>query len=63
MKRLYLLFAVIITWLAAPAQNFVTSKKQDGDFAIASPQVTSIYIDKSDDWLVNKAALLLQGDI
>ena len=63
MKRLYLLFAVLLIWLAAAAQNFVTSKKEDGAFVIASTQLPSIYIDNNDDWLINKAALLLQGDI
>jgi len=63
MKQLYFLFAVLLVSLAACAQGFVTSKKEDGAFAIVSSQATSIYIDDKDDWLVNKAATLLQNDI
>ena len=62
MKRFYFLFAVLFISLTVCAQNFITSKK-DGAFAIASSQVASIYIDDKDDWLVNKAASLLQNDI
>ena len=62
MKRLYLLLAVLLIWVAAPAQNFVTTKREDAAFAIASP-LPSIYVDKNDDWLISKAASLLQTDI
>jgi len=63
MKRLNLLFAVLFISIAVGAQNFVTSSKEDGAFAIASSQVASIYIGTNDDWLVNKTATLLQNDI
>ena len=63
MKPLYFLVAVLFISLASGAQNFVTSKKGDGAFVIASSQTTSIYVDDKDDWLINKAALLLQNDI
>lgn len=63
MRTLSLLFAVLFFSIAADAQNFVTSKNEGGAFAIASSQVASIYIDVNDDWLVNKAASLLQSDI
>jgi hypothetical protein len=63
MKRLYLLFAVLFIWFAAPAQNIVTSKREDGAFPIASQQIPSIYFDKNDDWLVTKTVSLLQTDI
>jgi hypothetical protein len=63
MKRFYFLFAVLFISKAVCAQSFVTSKKQDGAFAIASSQAASIYIDANDDWLVNKAVTLLQNDI
>jgi len=62
MKRFYFLFAVLFISIAADAQNFVTSKKDDA-FVVASSQVASIYIDANDDWLVDKAATLLQNDI
>jgi hypothetical protein len=63
MKQFYFLFAVLFISLAGYAQSFVTSKKEDGAFAMASSQVASIYVDDKDDWLVNKAATLLQSDI
>jgi hypothetical protein len=63
MKRFYFLLAVLFISVAVCAQSFVTSKKEDGAFTIASTQVASIYIDDKDDWLVNKAASLLQNDI
>lgn len=63
MRHLCLLFAVLFFSIAADAQSFVTSKNENGAFAIASSQVASIYIDANDDWLVNKAASLLQSDI
>jgi hypothetical protein len=63
MKRLYLLFAVLFVSVTVNAQVFVTSKKEAGAFAIASSEVASIYFDTGDDWLVNKAATLLQADI
>jgi hypothetical protein len=63
MKGFYFLLAVLFVSLTVFAQSFVTTKKADGAFAIASPQVASIYIDDKDDWLVNKAASLLQTDI
>ncbi|MGZ3882168.1 MAG: glycosyl hydrolase 115 family protein, partial [Flavisolibacter sp.] len=63
MKRSYLLFAVLFVSLTISAQTFLTSKKEAGAFAIVSPDVASIYFDAGDDWLVNKAATLLQGDI
>ncbi|MGZ3951404.1 MAG: glycosyl hydrolase 115 family protein, partial [Flavisolibacter sp.] len=63
MKRSYLLFAVLFVSLTVSAQTFLTSKKEAGAFAIASPEIASIYFDAGDDWLVNKTATLLQGDI
>jgi hypothetical protein len=63
MKRLQLLFAVLFFSLGVGAQNFVTSQIEPGAFAIGSSRDISIYIDADDDWLVNKAASLLQHDI
>ena len=63
MERFYFLLAVLFISVAVCAQSFVTSKKEDGAFTIASTQVASIYVDDKDDWLVNKAASLLQNDI
>src|SRR6187551_498429 len=63
MKRFYFLLAVVFITLTVSAQSFVTSKKEEGSFVIGSSQPVSIYIDGNDDWLVNKAATLLQTDI
>ncbi len=63
MKQLYLLLAPFCVSLVASAQNFVTTAKENGAFAIVSSQAASIYIDDKDDWLVHKAATLLQNDI
>ncbi len=46
------------------AQNFVVQKNTSKDFPIVTAsQATSIYVDENDDWLVHKAASLLQNDI
>lgn len=63
MKRFYILLAVLFITLTVSAQSFITSKKEAGVFVIGSSQPLFIYIDGKDDWLVNKAATLLQADI
>jgi hypothetical protein len=46
------------------SQTFVIEKNEAGAFPIVtSSQTTSIYVDSTDDWLVHKAASLVQGDI
>jgi hypothetical protein len=53
-----LLFATTV------AQTFVTTKNNGTDFSVvSSSQIASIYVDSTDDWLVHKAASLLQSDI
>ncbi|MBS1655612.1 MAG: glycosyl hydrolase 115 family protein, partial [Bacteroidetes bacterium] len=43
---------------------FISSKKEPGAFPIVTlSRATSIYVDKNDEWLVQKAATLLQKDI
>jgi len=63
MKRFYFLLAVLFFTITVSAQSFVTSKKEEGAFVIGSSQQVTIYIDGKDDWLVKKAATLLQTDI
>jgi hypothetical protein len=63
MKRLYFLFAVLLVSLAAGAQKFATTEKEVGAFVVSASQPLYIYTDQNDDWLVNKAATLLQSDI
>ncbi|HET9823731.1 MAG TPA: glycosyl hydrolase 115 family protein, partial [Chitinophagaceae bacterium] len=65
MKTLFgsLLFFLTVQQ-ALYAQNFVTERNEKAAFPIVSAsQVTSIYVDGNDDWLVHKAASLLQNDI
>ncbi len=58
------LFLLLFLSLGSSAQNFVTEKNSGEDFPIVtSSGVTSIYVDEHDDWLVLKAAALLQNDI
>lgn len=48
--------------LSGYAQRFVASQKTGNGFSI-HPGSAAIYIDAADDWLVNKAATLLQTDM
>ena len=46
------------------SQNLIIEKNQTGAFPLVSgSQATAIYVDENDDWLVHKAASLLQNDI
>src|SRR4051794_35130973 len=64
MKRPACLIIFLFCYQLIYAQHFISAKKEPGNFTIASnSQVTSLYVDDSDDWLVNKAASLLQLDI
>jgi hypothetical protein len=59
----FLFFALILS-CTSHAQNFITQKNTGEDFPVATAsQTTSIYVDENDDWLVHKAASLLQNDI
>jgi|GEM_PF-6110825 len=45
-------------------QSFITTHNETGAFpVVASFETTSIYVDENDDWLMHKAASLLQNDI
>lgn len=63
MKRLSFLFALLYAALPAMTQQFVTDRQQAGAFAITAAHMPAIYTDAQDDWLVQKAATLLQQDI
>ena len=65
MQKAFTFFiAAIIFTLVSQAQNFVTEKNTGKGFTIATAsQTASIYFDSVDDWLVHKAAALLQDDI
>ncbi|HVY75882.1 MAG TPA: glycosyl hydrolase 115 family protein [Puia sp.] len=59
-----LAFAAACLPLLSQAQSFVVGKNEPDAFPIvSSSQVTAIYVDENDDWLVHKAASLLQQDI
>ena len=63
MKKVFFTILCLIT-IKLNAQNFISTKNEQGSFVVANAaQVSSIYIDHTDDWLVNKAAMLLQNDI
>jgi hypothetical protein len=62
MKRFACLFLLFIGCHGIQAQSFVTLHDGGKDFPVSSPG-TYIYVDKQDDWLVAKAASLLQEDI
>jgi glycosyl hydrolase family 115 (putative glucuronidase)/glycosyl hydrolase family 115 len=58
------LFFLLMLSLRLSAQNLISEKNTGEDFPIVrASQTTSIYVDENDDWLVHKAALLLQNDI
>jgi hypothetical protein len=59
MKTCLLTFALCCTILAQ-AQNFITEKNEAGAFPLS---IASLYVDEGDDWLVQKAASLLQSDM
>lgn len=66
MRRKFLLVAISNLMLLQflYSQNFITEKNEAGYFSLAtSAQTALIYVDENDDWLVHKAALLLQNDI
>lgn len=59
----FLFFALILS-CTSHAQNFITQKNTGEDFPVATAsQTASIFVDSNDDWLVHKAASLLQSDI
>src|SRR5919206_3157712 len=57
-------FIALLLLVNLHAQNFISEKKEAGAFpVVAGNSATTIYTDASDDWLVQKAALLLQEDM
>ncbi|MBV4360319.1 glycosyl hydrolase 115 family protein [Pinibacter aurantiacus] len=60
MKKSVLILFVLIISLFAKAQNIIATKNVPGNFSL---QKVSIYTDEHDDWLIQKAASLLQQDI
>ncbi len=64
-ERIFLaVLFVVMFLLTSKAQTFIVTKNEAGDFPIVTlSQTTSIYVDDNVDWLVHKAASLLQNDI
>ncbi len=64
MKRIACIMGFLFLLLnQSYCQNFITDKNEVGNFPIVSHYATLIYTDSNDDWLVQKTASLLQGDI
>lgn len=63
MKNTIFLFAIIFLTQHLFAQNFISDKNKKGDFPIVANSATTIYTDKNDDWLIQKAASLFATDI
>ncbi|HVX26925.1 MAG TPA: glycosyl hydrolase 115 family protein [Parafilimonas sp.] len=63
-ERIFGLAILVFLSSSLHAQNFVVQKNTGNDFLIVtSSNATSIYVDSNDDWLVHKAASLLENDI
>src|SRR6185312_12022011 len=63
MKRIFICCAVIFLAGNLCAQNFISDKNENADFPIVASTATTIYTDKNDDWLIQKAASLFQHDV
>ncbi|HZW64496.1 MAG TPA: glycosyl hydrolase 115 family protein [Hanamia sp.] len=62
MNKIVFLFCIFISQNLF-AQNFIANKNEKGSFPIVGNTATSIYTDKNDDWLIQKAASLFQKDV
>ncbi|GAA4728941.1 glycosyl hydrolase 115 family protein [Flavisolibacter ginsenosidimutans] len=64
MKKIACLLILLAFLQRTFAQSFVSATSAPGSFVLSDGSGTStILVDKNDDWLVNKAAQLLQTDI
>ena len=65
MKKLIISITIVLTCISLPAQDFIAAGKQAGTFPLVtdSGRAAVLCVDKNDDWLVQKAAVLLQEDI
>jgi hypothetical protein len=63
-KKIFCLAICIAIIHHLHSQSFITEKNEVGALPIVTAsQTSSIYVDDNDDWLVHKAASLLQSDI
>ncbi|HSV11963.1 MAG TPA: glycosyl hydrolase 115 family protein [Hanamia sp.] len=63
MKRVFILLSIIFFARNLSAQNFISDKKEKGNFPIVANSATTVYTDKNDDWLIQKSASLFQNDV
>ena len=64
MKNVYLFFAVLFSFLSPAAQDLVLGQKEAGALLLADESgATTIYVDASEDSLVQRSARFLQADI
>jgi hypothetical protein len=59
---LYFCFTFLFLLKSYP-QNFIINKNEVGAFPIVSNDVTALYTDDNDDWLIQKSASFFQNDI
>ena len=61
---MYLFFAVLFSFLSLAAQDLVLGQKEAGALLLADESgATTIYVDASEDSLVQRSARFLQADI
>ncbi len=61
---IFLICLILLAIINCSAQNIITEKKEAGSFPVVTNiAATPVYTDSNDDWLVQKAASFLQGDI
>ena len=63
MKKAIFLFTIIFLTKNLFAQNLISDKNEKGDFPIVSKTASTMYTDRNDDWLIQKAASLFQNDV
>ncbi|MGE5520018.1 MAG: glycosyl hydrolase 115 family protein [Candidatus Dadabacteria bacterium] len=65
MKKGLFIFSILYFAASVKAQSLISDHNNKGDFPLFSSSlgVAAIYTDSTDDWLVQKAAFLLQADI
>lgn len=63
-KGIHIIALLLTVCTGLSAQHFITYENEPGAFPFfINDHISNIYTDAGDDWLVKKAATLLQGDI
>lgn len=63
MKKLSNILLLLILGQCLYAQQLLTTRTDKNNFPLVNINPAAIYVDSTDDWLVNKVAYLLQTDI